>query len=630
MKKNTLRVSLLAILLAGSFSAFAQNAKQRKEITKDYNHDELKRLAADFTERNRSNKEKALKLAEVNGWPVTFKTEEGNFAELMGLYPNGTPKYNITLNVNAAFTSGINTLNTGGSLGLDINGEGMVVGLWDAQRPRASHNTFGGRLLLLDAALVQENHPTHVAGTIMGSGAGQVTTAKGMAPEAICNNYDWNNDTGEMAIEADGGLLVSNHSYGNRADLLPEEYFGAYIDDSRDYDMLAFDAKYYLIVQAAGNDRRATPVYNPTKNGYDLINGSKTAKNTLTVAAVNGLNAAYSGPDDVVMSSFSSYGPTDDNRIKPDISAKGVNVYSSYGPGNSDYATESGTSMASPVVSGGALLLQQYYYSLNEAYMKSATLRGLICHTADEAGPWNGPDPMFGWGLLDVKKAAQAISGTGTTSIINELSLTAGDSYTLPIDAIDGQLLQVSICWNDPAGTASYALDSSAARLKNDLDVRVSKDGVTYLPWKLAASPDSEALQGDNNRDNIERIDIPNATGTYTVRVSHKRSTLTSGPQEYSLIVTNATATPAGIKDSNLSLFSVWPNPADSVINIKLEKDSADAVVNVIDVQGREVLTDKLTNVNSTLDISSLSGGIYIVKITQGGKQQSKKIIVNK
>lgn len=630
MKKNTVRVSLLAIFLAGSFSAFAQNAKQRKEITKDYNHEELKRLAAEFTERHNSDKQEALRLAKINGWPVTFTTEEGSHAELMGVYPSGKPKYYVTYNVNAAFTSGINTLNSGGSLGLSIDGQNMYVGLWDQDRPLANHNTFGGRLEIRDAAINQADHPTHVGGTMIGSGVGAVNLAKGMAPQAGCVNYDWNNDTAEMALEADSGLLVSNHSYGSRANFLDEEDFGSYFTQARDYDNVAFNAKYYLIVQAAGNDRRDTPLYNPTKNGYDLINGSKTAKNAITVAAVNGLNAVYSGPDDVVMSSFSSYGPTDDRRIKPDISAKGVNVYSSYGSGITSYAYESGTSMASPVVAGGALLLQQYYYSLNEEYMRSATLRGLICHTADEAGPWDGPDPQFGWGLFDAKKAAETIGSNGTSSIIDQRELAAGGSYTLPITAVDGQMLQVSICWTDPAGVASNALDSTTARLRNDLDVRVTKDGVTYLPWKLGAENEDQALQGDNNKDNIERIDIPNATGNYTISVAHKRATLVSGPQEYTLIVTNASRTPAGVKGANSSLFSVWPNPANAVLNVKLEKESAEASVNIIDVQGREVLTNKLSNVNNAIDITDLSGGIYIVKVTQDGKQQSKKIIINK
>lgn len=630
MKKNTVRVSVLAILLASSFSVFAQNAKQRKMITQDYNHEILSGLAKEFSLTNNANKQEALKLAALNGWPVTFITEEGNHAELMGVYPNGSPKYFQTLNVGAAFTSGINTLNTGGSLGLELDGQGMTVAIWDQDKPRATHNTFGGRLEIRDAAINEANHPTHVAGTMIGSGVGAVSTAKGMASEGNCFDYDWNNDSAEMAAEAENGLLISNHSYGARAGQLPISYFGAYSEDARDYDAVAFNAKYYLIIQAAGNDRSdGSQQFNPSKNGYDLINGSKTAKNALTVAAVYGLNSEYTGPDDVLMSSFSSYGPTDDNRVKPDISAKGVQVYSSISDGNAIYGYLSGTSMASPVVSGGALLLQQYYYSLNEVFMRSATLRGLICHTADEAGSWDGPDPKFGWGLFNAKKAAQTIAGNGINSIIDERALESGSTYSININAIEGQNVQVSICWNDPAGTASTALDSSTPRLKNDLDVRVTKDGVSYLPWKLGATHESAALRADNIVDNIERIDIPNATGNYTITVTHKRN-LVSGPQEYTLIATNVTER-LGTIDNQVSLFSVWPNPANSILNVKLEKGSAEAAtISISDIQGREVLTNNLNDVTNALNINGLSEGVYMVKVTQGSKQQFKKIIVNK
>jgi hypothetical protein len=57
------------------------------------------------------------------------------------------------------------------------------------------------------------------------------------------------------------------------------------------------------------------------KGGFDMLTGSSVSKNVLVVAAVNAV-ATYNGPSSVVMSSFSNYGPTDDGRIKPDISAK--------------------------------------------------------------------------------------------------------------------------------------------------------------------------------------------------------------------------------------------------------------------------------------------------------------------
>ncbi|TRW25124.1 S8 family serine peptidase [Flavobacterium zepuense] len=639
MKKNTVSMLVLGLLLAGGFSAKAQTEEERRIITKDYDQAALTKFINEQTEKTKKNRDEAYRLAALNGWPTKFVTEEGNHAELVGLQDDGKPLYYQTLNANAAFTSGITSLNTGGSLGLTVDGQGMLAAIWDQDRPRATHNTFSGtigqRLSIQDAATVQATHSTHVFGTIIGNGntgsnGNPNASAKGMAPLATGNAYDWNSDTVEMGLAASSGLLVSNHSYGAIAGQVSVGTFGAYTSQSQEYDNVAFLAKNYLIVQAAGNDRNDNgQVYNPTKGGYDLINNAKTAKNSLIVAAVVGLTSEYSEPSDVLMSSFSSYGPTDDKRVKPDIAAKGVSVISSIDDNNSSYGAESGTSMASPVVAGGALLLQQHYHNVNGAYMRSATLRGLICHTADEAGDWDGPDARFGWGLFDAKKAAQAITNNGTTSIIEERSLSQGASYSFDVTAIAGQQLQVSICWTDPAGNVSSSADSTVPRLKNDLDVEVTKGGTSYLPWKLATTNGSPSVKGDNDVDNIERIDIPNASGTYTITIDHEGS-LTSGPQEYSLIVTNATEA-LGADDFKFNLFAVWPNPANSEVNINLVQDSsAPATVAFYDIQGREVLVRELSQSLSVINTNNLSAGVYMVKVTQGAKQQVKKVVVNK
>ena len=162
-----------------------------------------------------------------------------------------------------------------------------------------------------------------------------------------------------------------------------------------------------------------------------------------------------------------------------------------------------------------------------------------------------------------------------------------------------------------------------------DNDLKVKQGDVTYYPWKLGASHDAPAEKAENNVDNVERVDINGAAGQYEIIVSHKNN-ITSGPQEYSLIVTGATAV-LGINDNKLNLFSVWPNPANTELNIDLiEGTYASASAEFYDVQGRVVLSSNLTQNQNAVNISNLSAGIYMVKVLQDGKQQVKKVVINK
>ena len=276
-----------------------------------------------------------------------------------------------------------------------------------------------------------------------------------------------------------------------------------------------------------------------------MIFGHGNAKNAMTVAAVNEV-PNYIDEFSVTMSSFSSWGPSDDGRIKPDISMKGVNVRSTLSTSNTATGLLSGTSMASPGITGTVLLLQQYYNQLYSNYMKSATVKGLILHTADEAGNWPGPDYEYGWGLVNAEKAAIAIrdknSLTSNKSIIDELTLNTGATYTKTVIASGSVPLKISISWTDPKSSTinTGTVDPTTKYLVNDLDIRVTKDGTTtFYPWKLQSSPSALAVRtGDNFVDNIEviKIDAPTA-GDYVITVTHK-GTLETSNQNYSLIIT--------------------------------------------------------------------------------------------
>src|SRR5690606_12291207 len=339
---------------------------------------------------------------------------------------------------------------------------------------------------------------------------------------------------------ASAGMLISNHSYGYQASAIPDSWFGQYGSDARDWDAIMRNAPYYLMVVAAGNDgndntSNGTPLEG--QSAYDKLSGHETAKNNLVVA--NGQDASIN-PDgslnSVTRNSGSSEGPTDDYRIKPDIMGNGTSLYSTFETSNTAYGNLTGTSMASPNVAGTLLLLQEHYVNLHGNFMKAATLKGLALHTAEDVAP-TGPDAQTGWGLMNAKKAAETLTTAAASSgsaIVEELSLSQGQTYQITVQANGVDPLMASISWTDLAGAVNNGTNSNTPALINDLDIRLS-NGTTYTPWKLNAV--NSNTKGDNIVDPYERIDINGASGTYTLTVTHK-GTLSGGAQNFSLIVT--------------------------------------------------------------------------------------------
>jgi hypothetical protein len=268
------------------------------------------------------------------------------------------------------------------------------------------------------------------------------------------------------------------------------------------------------------------------------------AKNLMTVGAINdavsgGVRSLANG----TMSSFSGWGPADDGRIKPDIVANGVGLYSTYNTANNSYASLSGTSMATPNAAGSAVLLVDYYGRLLPGQaMRASTLKGLIIHTADDLGR-AGPDYTFGWGLMNTKAAADQIqkhAAAPTAKFIYE-GLLNGSTPSEEISFVwDGTSpIQATLCWTDPAGTAKTGLDDRTPVLKNDLDLRIiGPTGMTNFPYVLDVyNPTNVATTGDNIVDNVEQIRIAApVAGTYIVRVSHK-GTLADSQQNFSLLL---------------------------------------------------------------------------------------------
>ncbi len=543
----------------------------------------------------RAAHEKARQL----GLPIEGDMPGGGRFVLVG-FDGDTPRYQQSENVNAAISSAADLVRS--TAPYNVNGSGWTFGLWEVGGiPLLTHQEFGvpTKVTSRDGSTYPTDHATHVGATLAGLGINPLL--RGMAPGALIDAYSATNDISEMtaagaayAGEPDK-LYISNHSYGYRLgwygsywlgafvdDGDPsndvEEYFGRYNSTTATTDGLLFNLPYLLSFQSSGNSRSDGPpaaggswshssgtyTYDPAQHpagngvyklGYDTMDYTKVAKNIITVGAAN--DAVSGGVRNITAGSisyFSSTGPADDGRIKPDIVANGVSLLSAGSWGDTDAITMSGTSMSSPNAAGSAMLLADLYSrKFPGQKMRASTLKALIIHTADDVGN-PGPDYIYGWGYMNTKAAADQIlrqaENPGYNGVIEEAVSTGepADTYSFRWNGSDP--IRVTLCWTDPPGTSVDAHDDRARDLVNDLNVSVSGPGGTvHLPFVMPYVGDwspaklgAYAVTGVNTVDNVEQVFVPTppAPGLYTITVNHAGS-LTGGQQAYSLIISGQT-----------------------------------------------------------------------------------------
>ena len=536
-------------------------------------------------------RERARVWATQAGEPMRRVTN-GVVVSLVDYTQEGGPVYRKTLNRNAGISTSASLLRAAPYL---LSGTGIVAGVWDGGSVRATHQEFGGRATNLNAA-AEDDHATHVAGTMIAAGAD--TNAIGMAPQARLEVYDFDDDIAEMTSRAmvtpgqAGKIQISNHSYsfiagwddtfspirwyGNWTNNVRESHdFGRYSTNDFLLDKLLYEAPYYLPFFAAGNDRNdnapaagtsfqyfsnglwRTATYNVSTHpfsdgwktgGVDTIVQGNTAKNILLVGAVN--DAVTGSSFDIskaTMSSFSSWGYTDDGRIKPDVVANGVGVYSSVGGGDAAYDTYDGTSMAAPNASGSALLiLQRYQQWFPGQYMRASTLKALIINTADELLT-AGPDYKTGWGLMNARAAVDLLDqhavNTNAGVIAERRISTTNTTVTMNVVWNQASSIRATLAWTDPPGTVRTGINNTNRSLRNDLNLRIiSPNNTTFSPWVLnPATPTNPATTGNNTRDNVEQVLIanPGLSGTYRVQVTYS-GTLSNNFQDFSVVVSGA------------------------------------------------------------------------------------------
>ena len=407
-----------------------------------------------------------------------------------------------------------NILNAPASVGgRNLHGEGMVIGIGDNADPQL-HVDFTNRLITRTYAPPSAEHGKHVAGTAAGAGILN-ELYKGYAPKAtIISQYFsgiWQN---AATYVQDYGMVLTNNSYG--AIVGDCSYNGLYDLYSAILDQQALDFPYLQNVFSVGNS--GLDNCPPYPSGFKTVLGSyQSAKNVLTVGATDsaGLNA-----------NFSSRGPTIDGRIKPDICSMGKRVMSA---GFGYYWYNNGTSMASPGVTGGLTLLYQLYKQRNGGNNpRSGLMKAIVCNSSRDGGT-AGPDFSFGFGWLDLQRAALMIENNRyfTSTVANGIQ----NSHSISIPANAAQL-KVMLYWHDPPASLL-----SSQTLVNDLDLTVqTPSSTTVFPKILDTIPTNvttAATEGADHINNIEQVIVNNPqAGSYTIKVKGNAVTQNS-PQEY-------------------------------------------------------------------------------------------------
>lgn len=496
----------------------------------------------------------------------------------LGFVPNAALPAEVS-----GYETGTKLMNFENAWAAGFKGEGQVVAMGDTGLDRGDmqniHVDFANSIVMgknfAPFGRSWEDpmgHGTHVAGSILSRGTFSGGVFKGGAYEAklvvhslwspMMNNLMVPTKLSDMfAAAAASGANVHTNSWGQAKN------FGGYDSFARQVDEFSFNNSDLLIMFAAGNS--GVDMNKDGRIDADSIGSPGTAKNTLTVGASENLELSggiqrtvseLRGAKDIwstepIWSSklsdkanglaiFSSRGPTDDGRLKPEIVAPGTNILSTFshhpkaqvlwGKYNDEYVWSGGTSMSTPLVAGAAAvtreILQKTFKvekptsSLLKAFMMNFAT-DLYPGQYGEVGASRGqeiltqrPNNDEGFGLVNMKAQVEA-KLTDTQIIDQRIGVATGESQEYQINVDQNKKVTITLVWNDAPGA-----ESAGKALVNDLNLEVSGQDIQY--------------SSNDSVNNFEFFEKTARAGQYKVKVVGRQVPQgKAGKQPYSLVI---------------------------------------------------------------------------------------------
>merc|ERR1712226_658322 len=325
---------------------------------------------------------------------------------------------------------------------------------------------------------------------------------------------------------------------------------------ARDFDNYIYNNDDFLPMVAAGNSGNG--------NAMQTVGSPATAKNIIAVgASASGGRDLFNGGEKY-LAYFSSRGPTADGRLKPDIAAPGFQILSSAGVENQvgecdagipswggqagGLSYKSGTSMATPVVSGNMAIVRQYltegWYPSgakvpadaisrpSAALMKAIVLNGgqslqAVYQSNGSTTPVAEYDNNQGFGRINMLNSLPLVGKNDISmKLYHDEIITPGQLESVTVDVVQCDStneVRATLVWTDPPGQTGCS-----DCLINDLDLIVSKSGAVIY---------SNGGTSADTKNNAERVRVPAAAGD-KITVSVKGSNLASSSQKYSLVIT--------------------------------------------------------------------------------------------